>query len=240
MDSGMRYLLELQRLDSRIAEIGKLRERIPQEITRLNEELEAEKRRLEQAREELNSLKLRRRRKEKDLEVETEKLRKAQGRIFEVKTNKEYQALLKEIEAAKKANSDLEEEILLLMDEMDRRTEELKSLEVEVAEREATISARKKELEEKMAKLDSEEAKVQLLRKEVASRIEPPWMGIYERVAKSRGGLAVVKVDGGICQGCYVNIPPQLYNEILKGKPMAQCPFCQRFLYHEGTLEEHD
>lgn len=236
----MRYLLEIQRLDSRIAEIGKLRQKIPQEIARLEQELEAEKRRLEEAKEELNSLKLRRRRREKDLEVETEKLRKAQGRIFEVKTNKEYQALLKEIEAAKKANSDLEEEILLLMEEMDRRTEEIKLLEMEVAKKEATVKARRKELEEKMGRLDSEEASAQIQRKEVASKIEASWMGVYERVARSRGGLAVVKVDGGICQGCYVNIPPQLYNEILKGKPMAQCPFCQRFLYHEEAKEERN
>lgn len=229
----MKRLLDIQSLDSRLAEIGRLRQKIPKEIEELDENLQRARRALQQAKEELDGLKLKRRRKEKDLEVEMEKVRKAQSRLFEVKTNKEYQALLKEIEAAKKANSDLEEEILLIMEEMDQRAEALKLMEKEMDRTEKSISQKKKELQEKLMALDVEEKKAQALRREIASAVDPSWMLLYERIAKSHNGIAVVRVDGGTCQGCFVSIPPQLYNEILKGREMAQCPFCQRFLYHE-------
>lgn len=238
MEDQMNRLLEIQRLDLRLAEIHRLRHQLPQELEKLREQLRAERERLQQARALLEELKTRRRKRERELEVELERVRKAQARLFEVKTNKEYQALLKEIEAAKKANSDLEEEILLLMEEMDEKGGELMGLEQEVCAAERSIAGKQREIEERLAKLDSEEKKAREARQEVASQLDPFSMGTYERVAKSHGGVGVVRVDGGTCQGCFVSIPPQLYNEILKGEGMLQCPFCQRFLYHQPSSQE--
>lgn len=238
MDDQMKRLLEIQRLDLRLTEIRRLRHQLPQEMERLAAQLQAERQRLEEARAALEALKLKRRKRERDLEVEVERVKKAQARLFEVKTNKEYQALLKEIEAAKQANSDLEEEILLLMEEMEERGRRLIGLQEEVSVAERSILRRQQEIEERMAGLDSEEARAHQAREKAAAHMDPSCMSTYERVARSHGGLGVVRVDGGTCQGCFVSIPPQLYNEILKGGGMVQCPFCQRFLYHQEPSQE--
>jgi predicted nucleic acid-binding Zn-ribbon protein len=232
LEEQIKRLLEIQQVDLRLAEIHKLRHQLPQEMEKLEAQLKAERDKLEQARAGLESLKLRRRQLERDLEAGGERVRKTQARLFEVKTNKEYQALLKEIETAKEANGVLEEQILLLMEQMEEGAKKLKELEEQTALAERTISGRQKEIQDRMASLDSEESKAQQARQRAAEQTDPACMGTYERVARSHGGIGVARVDGGTCQGCFVSIPPQLYNEILKGGSLIQCPFCQRFLYH--------
>jgi predicted nucleic acid-binding Zn-ribbon protein len=235
LEEQTKKLVEIQQVDLRLAEIRRLRQELPQEMEKLSGQLRAERERLEEARAGLEALKLRRRQLERDLEAGGERVRKTQARLFEVKTNKEYQALLKEIETAKKLNSDLEEEILILMERMDEGARSLKELEGQVASAERSIQGRQKEIQERMARLDSEQATAQEARDRVAAQMDPSCITSYERVARSHGGVAVARVDGGTCQGCFVSIPPQLYNEILKGGSLIQCPFCQRFLYHQET-----
>jgi predicted nucleic acid-binding Zn-ribbon protein len=60
----------------------------------------------------------------------------------------------------------------------------------------------------------------------------------YELIFARRGGTAVVEATGGICHGCYMNIPPQLWNEIIKSEKVNLCPSCQRILYHKPAMEE--
>lgn len=241
MDEQIKRLLEIQQVDLRLAEIHKLRSQLPLEMQRLDSQLKTERDRLEQAKAGLEAMKLKRRQLERDLEAGGERVRKTQARLFEVKTNKEYQALLKEIDTAKEANSLLEEQILLLMEEMDQGARKLKELEEQTAAAERSISGRQKEIQQRLASLDSEEARAQEARQKAAAQTDPSCMSTYERVARSHGGVGVARVDGGTCQGCFVSIPPQLYNDILKGESLIQCPFCQRFLYHlegSGTAQE--
>ncbi len=238
MEEQTKRLVEIQQVDLRLAEIHRLRNQLPQEMEKLMAQLKAERDRLEEARAGLEALKSRRRSLERDLEAGGERVRKTQARLFEVKTNKEYQALLKEIEMAKEANSVLEEQILILMEQMDEGAKKLKELEKQVASAENSILNRQKEIEARIASLDSEEASAQKARQRVAAGIDPNCMVIYERIARTHGGVGVARVDGGTCQGCFVSIPPQLYNEILKGGSLIQCPFCQRFLYHQGMNDE--
>ncbi len=235
MEEQTRRLVEIQQADLRLAEIHKMRHQLPQEMERLAAQLKAEKDRLEEARAGLEGMKLKRRQLERDLEAGGEKVRKAQARLFEVKTNKEYQALLKEIEMAKEANGVLEEQILLLMEQMDEGAKRLKELEEQVAQAERSILVRQEKIQHRLASLDSEEAKAQEERERAAASMDRACMGVYERVARSHGGIGVARVDGGTCQGCFVSIPPQLYNQILKGGSPVQCPFCQRFLYYQES-----
>ncbi len=75
-------------------------------------------------------------------------------------------------------------------------------------------------------------------RKEIASQVRGDLISRYELIFSRRGGTAVVEVSGGICQGCYMNIPPQLWNEIIKSDKVNLCPSCQRILYHKPAMEE--
>jgi predicted nucleic acid-binding Zn-ribbon protein len=75
-----------------------------------------------------------------------------------------------------------------------------------------------------MAELEAE-------RKKLVERVDRSLMSKYERIAKQRGGLAVVPVVGGTCKGCQRNIPPQMANQLLTGDDILTCPNCHRFIY---------
>jgi hypothetical protein len=223
----------LQKADLRLVEIQRLRKELPETLERISGEIRGHQEAFRKMTEEFEALKLHRRRREKDLEVEMERVRKAKTRLFEVKTNKEYQAQLKEIELAEQANAGLEEEILLLMEEMDRRAGELKAREDAFHRTEAELSDRLEAVRSRLHGLEDQEATAQAERAGLAARMDEGLLSTYNRVARGNSGMAVVEVKGGTCQGCFLSIPPQLYNEILKSGPLIQCPFCTRFIYHQ-------
>ncbi len=238
MDEQVRWLVELQRSDTRLMELRRLRTELPLQLERIGEEIQRQREKLKEARDQLEELKLRRRKKERDLEVEVEKVKKSQSRLYEAKTNKEYQALLKEIDSVKETIGKLEEEILLLMDKIDAAAADLNAREEAFREEEKALAAQRDSIAQEIGGLESQELQLQERREQAAAHVDANWLGVYAKVSKRYGGLAVVRVDGGTCQGCFLSIPPQLYNEILKDAPVVQCPFCGRFIYHEKRETE--
>jgi predicted nucleic acid-binding Zn-ribbon protein len=238
LDEQMKWLVELQKADSRILQIERLRKELPIEIDQMSSRIQAEEQRVLETQERLEELKTLRHKKERDLEVASEHIKKSQSRLFEVKTNKEYQALLKEIDQAKEANSVLEEDTLRLMEEMDELSQKIVLMQEELNEITSKLSAERESTQNQLDGLEKESSDWQNQRKEATEKIDSCWMAHYDKIAKQNNGLAVVTVDGGTCQGCHLNIPPQLYNEILKSGPAAKCPFCLRFIYCESKLEK--
>jgi hypothetical protein len=166
--------------------------------------------------------------------MEQEKIKRAEARMFEVKTNKEYQALLSEIDALKEANSRMEEEILQVMDEIDELKKDLSKREKEVGVTLDKIEGERKRLQEKM--VHEEKAwKEQIERREVlAKQIESKLFKLYNTLKEKRQGVAVVSVKNETCQGCFVNVPPQMFIEVQKNNTLIRCPNCNRILYWDG------
>src|SRR3989337_908884 len=200
MRSQITALEALQQLDL---------ERYPQEISRYKEETENTKQSLAKAKEELNQTRKRKMESESKLSGNKDKIKKAEVKLFEIKTYREYEALQKEIGDVKKANADLEEDIL-------KEMETLEGLETEVKEKENTLNEKEK--------------------KKMVSLINPEIHTLYERIRR-RNGVVIVQARNELCTGCNMNIPPQLFNEVLTSKRMIQCPNCQRILYCEETTE---
>ena len=203
-------------------------------MKKLDENQVIEKERIQKEREKIESLEKERRRKEGNLNLEQEKIKRAEGRMFEVKTNKEYQALLSEIEAIKEVNSREEEEILQVMDEIDELKKDLSRREKEMAITMEKIEAEKRKIQEGMAQGDSVWKK-QLERREVLSKqIESKLFKLYNTLKEKRRGIGVVSVKQETCQGCFVNVPPQMFIEVQKNNSLIRCPNCNRILYWEG------
>ena len=116
MHEFIEKLVALQTIDLRIQGMEREKKQIPQSITSLEEESKREEEKFLAEKSELERLQKDRRQKEKDLEEEVDRVRKAEARVFEIKTNKEYQAVLKEIESAKKLNRQREEQILEILE----------------------------------------------------------------------------------------------------------------------------
>jgi len=230
----LELLWELQKIDLTLKRIKEERDRFPKEMKKLDERQNIEKEKVQKEREKIESLEKERRQKERNLNTEQEKIKRAEGRMFEVKTNKEYQALLSEIEAIKETTSREEEEILQILEEIDELKKDLLKREKEVTTTLEKIERERKKIQEKM---DQGEGlwKEQKERREVLSKqLESGLFKLYNTLKEKRQGLGVVNVKGETCQGCFVNIPPQMFIEVQKTNALIRCPNCNRILYWEG------
>lgn len=237
MKEQLDLLWELQRIDLELKGIKESQEGFPKEIKRLEEKQKIEKEKIQKDKEKIDSLEKERRRKESQLSVEQEKIRKTEGKMFEVKTNKEYQALLTEIDSLKGVNSREEEEILQLLDEIDELKKSLAKREKEIAAVLTKIEGEKKVLLDQMAR-DEEVLKKQAGRREVViKRLESAHYRLYNTLTEKRKGVGVVSARQETCQGCYVNVPPQMFIEVQKNNAIIRCPNCNRILYWEGNGE---
>jgi predicted nucleic acid-binding Zn-ribbon protein len=226
-------LIQLQELDSKIrlhdreestypAEIRK----IEAEITRLEEEFQQEVSKIE-------TLEKERRQRERDLETAGDQIKKIQGRLHEVKTNKEYQAFLSEIDHLKEKMDQYEVDIIEHLDEVDNLKEALKEKEKAYFEEKGKLETRKAELEGKLKHLPDDLRVLKERRDHLAKGIPAPLLKRYTTLLEKRGGLAVVYAVKEICQGCHMNIPPQLFNQVQRAEEIYTCPHCNRILVPE-------
>ncbi len=176
--------------------------------------------------------------KERLLQDEGKKAMDKRMRMNRIKNTKELQALQREIDQIKQSNGDLEEDLIRVLEEIDRIKAELKAKEEEAAFMEEEWQQRQEEMQSKISDIDQLVSEAYTLRKTIASQIAGELISRYELIFARRGGSAVVEVTGGICQGCYMNIPPQLWNEIIKSEKVNLCPSCQRILYYKPSVPQ--
>jgi predicted nucleic acid-binding Zn-ribbon protein len=184
--------------------------------------------------------------------AETEKLRQEKDQVFQdegkkatdrrmrmnrIKNSKELMALQREIDLIKQGNSEREEELIKLMEETDRANSELKAKKEELAKLQAEWAQQQAELQSQISGIDQAVSEAASRRQTIAAQVARDLIVRYELIFSRRGGTAVVEVAGGICQGCYMNIPPQLWNEIIRSDKVHLCPSCQRILYYKPAEE---
>jgi predicted nucleic acid-binding Zn-ribbon protein len=232
--ADLERLVELQRLDSEIAEVEAAAAAIPGVIRRIEEQLMKAKAALDAVTAETDRMTKLRRQQERELEEVTDQLKKRQSRLFEIKTNQEYSAVLKEIEGLKHKVSVLEEAILVLLDqievELKARAEE--EQRVRSSEAEALRDTQRKEAE--LRQLRGRLSELQGARKGRSKNVELSLLQQYLRLLKSRAGLAVAPARDGSCEGCHVALTPQLYNEVRRNEEILTCERCGRILYWRG------
>ena len=159
-------------------------------------------------------------------------------RLHQVRNDREQQALRYEIDMAKEENARIEEEALALLERTEQDGAVSRGLEEEAkACRERAANARQ-EAEQTTAALRGEIAQRRRELEAIEAGIEAGLLEQYRRISPRRGGIAVVKVQAGACQGCHMQIPPQMCNEIQAGRGIFVCPHCSRILYWSPQGEE--
>lgn len=159
-------------------------------------------------------------------------------RMNRIKNIKELQALQREIDQMRQSNGDLEEEIIKIMQEIDGIKAQIKSKEAEMGALQEEWQKKQDELQAQIGDIDKAVAEAAAQRQSIAAQLANDLISRYELIFARRGGTAVVEVSGGICQGCYMNIPPQLGNEIIKSEKLHMCPSCNRILYVKPSAEQ--
>jgi len=160
-----------------------------------------------------------------------------QNKMMKVQTNREYQSLLKEIEDAKNANRQREEELVRLLEQdeyLQKKDEEQSAL---LAGEETGLAEQTARREAETVKLAARRQKMTKDREAKAKKVKADMLRKYELIRAKRDGLAMAGVNKGVCYGCYMNVPPQLYNELLREDKMHICPTCNRLLYHSPDKE---
>jgi len=159
-------------------------------------------------------------------------------RMSHVKNLKELQALQREIGVIKESNAILEEELLEVMTDLEEQERVLKEKEEELNALQNDWNERKGPLEREIAELEHKIDQTRDQRAATASRLNDDLVGRYELLFNRRGGTAVVEVSSAICQACYMNLPPQLWNEVLRNERVNLCPSCQRILFYNPPAPE--
>jgi len=179
-------------------------------------------------------------RQEKDrvLQDEGKKAVDRRMRMNRIKNTKELQALQREIDLIRQSNGEIEEDLIKVYEEIDRIKAELKVKEEEAAIMQTEWQQNHEAMQTKISSIDQLVSEAATLRKTIASQITVELISRYELIFARRGGTAVVEVTGGICQGCYMNIPPQLWNEIIRNEKINLCPSCQRILYYKPSVQQ--
>lgn len=232
MDAQLQTLIALQGLDARISGLESEAARLPGQIEALYAALADAKKAVETIKSKVDTTRKDLRTKEKDLEVANVKRQKLEGRLYEVKTNKEYSAVLLEIEEAKQEKAKTEEDILGLMELQERLAVEIKDAEQRLKAREEQARQDEAVVRKKLAGVQQELAAVRAERAARAKELTASVLASYDRILKARGGVAVAAVSSaGVCGGCRMSIRPQAVQELRAGAGLMVCESCGRYLY---------
>ncbi|MEK7335496.1 MAG: C4-type zinc ribbon domain-containing protein [Candidatus Binatota bacterium] len=236
MREQIEILASLQNVDREIREKSGVKVVLLAEIQKKEGEIQAKRADIALLRAEWSEKDKQRQEKEQLLQEESKKATEKRMRMNRIKNIKELQALQREIDQIKLGNSQLEEELIKLLEEAESYTSALRAKEEELKQLEAAWREKQGEIEAQVAGIERAVAEASALRQAIATRLNRELIERYELIFSRRGGMAVVTVSDGICQGCYMNIPPQLWNEIIKSEKLILCPSCHRILYSKPTV----
>jgi len=227
-------LIELQKLDLRIMEINEIRRKIPERLHTAEAPFRGATQILNDTTTAVEVAVKERRSHEKDLEAHEAQTDKMKSRLSELKTNKEYQAHLFEIEMSNKKRGDFEEKILVCMEKIDQLQRTAKETQEKVKALETVFAQEKKLLDEQDRTLASELAQLETQQREASARVEKGLLERYNQIKAARKDQALAAVREGICAGCRLQIPPQLIADVKRSEDLHVCPYCRRMLYWEG------
>jgi predicted nucleic acid-binding Zn-ribbon protein len=176
--------------------------------------------------------------KEDKLKKGIDTIKKTKDRLLEVKTNKEYQAILKEIENIEKKNGEIEDEIISGLDQIDHMRTEVRKKEKDFETRRSQYEKEKKKAEIDLSQLDHDlhdtEKRADALRKQIRDEL----LKRYETIKGRRNGIAVALAWKEVCGGCHMNIPPQMYIDLQRSADLLSCPNCNRIIYWYNQSEK--
>jgi predicted nucleic acid-binding Zn-ribbon protein len=231
-------LIEVQRLDNLIADAEEKLAGVPDYLATAQTDLEKAQAEFDSFKGAFDKDQNEKNVVEKDYEENKALLDKAQKKLPEVKNNKEYEAVLKEMDILKKNVNEAEEKLVGLSESVDQHQSKDDGIAQKLEEAKSTYEECIKKRDEENSDLTKALADNKEARIGAVEGIKKSLLAKYDRVRTARNNLAVVRVDNETCTGCYIKVPPQLYVEVVKDKELYQCPNCQRFMYYRS--EDND
>lgn len=232
-------LLELQRIDSQIDELLKIRGDLPEEVRDLEDELAGYETRIGKFKSEIDELNQEVQNNKAGIKDAEKLIKKYQEQQNNVRNNREFEAIAKEIESQELDIQLFEKKNRELLFRVEKKNLEISEIEERLNARVIDLEAKKGELDSIVEESTEDEKKLRVERDDAASRIEERLMYSYNRIRQnSVNGLAVVMVRRGACGGCFNQVPPQRQADIREKKKIIVCEHCGRVLADVEVLEE--
>jgi hypothetical protein len=227
----LKRLVHLQEIMLGLDDLANRIAAVPVEVAHLEKDLLAAQETIEKERAVLVDLQKDRRKLEMMLQDVEAKITKYQGQLSAVKTNKEYQAMLKEIDNFRAERAGLDERILVEMEEGDRRGSQIRALEEALARKRRETGEGKVRLDADLSELRRKVDVLETERRDTATGIPPVLLEPFLKIARQRKGLAFVAVRDELCAGCHVRVMPKLIQQVRRAEGLIACDSCKRFLY---------
>ena len=237
MQESLRAVLELQKTDQDLHELEQYKVDIPNQLETMETVQSEAETRLTDQETKVADIDKNRRQYERDLQAAQEQIKKYQGQLYSVKTNKEYDALQAEIQAQKNRISELEDAILQLISDAEAEQEALETIRGETESLIERFSEERTTLQSRLSAVDEDVAVKMDERKRMATRVENQVLKVYDRIRRNLRGMTVVPVKKGACSGCFHVIPLQVVMQIRQGRKLVSCESCGRILILEEGLE---
>jgi len=231
MKEQIGIVVQLQEIEIKINKIKSVLDVIPGRISSLDKEMSDAEQEIDRKKSLVDELRKKYRLNESDYQANLSTLRKSQEKLAAVKTNKEYQSILKEIDDIKAKNSLVEDEMLKNLDVIEATERETVTLKNEFLEIKDRIDRDKETIKDKIEQSETDLAELDEKRGAISKNIDKELMSKYNIVKGLTKGTAIAPVLDSICRGCNMNIPPQMYNDLQRFDSIKFCPHCQRIIY---------
>jgi predicted nucleic acid-binding Zn-ribbon protein len=234
----LKTVIDLQHVDLKIAELTAQIDSLPVQIKTLEDRLKDYLQAHEERKLRLAANQKERRDLEGEIQLIQTKISKHKGQLYEVKTNEQYKAMVKEIEGEEANIRKIEDKILEKMVEAEDSQKLVNQAAASLEGEKGRVAAETRQMNT-LREADVKERDAFLARrKELTAALDPHLLETYERVRKGRKGIAVAEVRDGFCTACNVRLRPQMYNEIRTNDTIQICESCSRILFCEEPAQE--
>ncbi len=232
MHPDLKAVVEIQQLDQQAGDLTVQIDSLPAQIQTLQSQLDDFIHTHEERKKRLAANLKERKTLEGEIKVIQEKITKHKDQLYQVKTNEQYRAMLKEIEGEEGNIRKIEDEVLEKMIEAEDIQKHVQEAAARLEGEKARVAAEIKRLQDERQRDLDERERLQARRKEVAAALSDSVLALYERIRTYRPGAAVVEVRDGLCTACNVWLRPQVYNEVRSNEAVLTCENCSRILYY--------
>lgn len=237
MRDQLKLLEQLQQVDAKLQETQEALTTLPAKLKSLEEDVRRVEELLETERQQLAEVQGYKADLDASNKADLDQLNKAKAKLTQVRTSKEYMATQRELESSRKTTSEREDELLKLMAAIETSEKSIEQHEEELAGLKQHVAGEAEETAQRVAGLEQEFKAHEAEHAKMAATVRKDVMAKYNAIRR-RKGLAVVPAHHGVCMGCNMALPPQLFNILQRGETIEYCPSCQRIVYYEPEEAE--
>ena len=234
----IRQLVALQHVDDAIHAVKTELKTAPQEVEELSRRFAVQEEQRNRVLDKLQHLKEQQKRLDVDIEDDSARIKKSKSKLMQVGNTREYQAMVREMDNMERQNRSREEERVALQEERNIQENNLKEVDETWTSLKAELEVKQANLAERLAEADGKLDELEKTRSVTGSEVPAPVLSRYEFIRRRLEHPVIVPVDNGVCAGCHIAIPPQVFIELQRGQQILSCPNCQRLIYWDRHFQD--